>query len=792
MKKLVLLIFIAALAPMIFSPSTAKSASKDKVRVRKITPVSVQRAEQEKSRLQMINNLPTYQGKVEFNLAQNDYRSPAQFGAKKGDTVVIQGEKVDSSKPLDKAKFAAASIEDITSENFPQIIESFDYPNADILEIVKAISELTGKNFIVDPGVRGKVTIIAPTKITVAEAYKAFLSALAINGFTIVKMGPFLKIRSARNAQRDNIETYSGDYYPDSDQMITRIIHLKHISAEEVSKNLRIIPSKDGEMSPYPPTNSLIISDFGANVDRVSKIIKQLDIPGFEEKMEVIPVRFATAADLATLIEQILSKGESGGSSSRSSRRSSRRSGSFSSGIPRFGGNNNSSSEVISIAVPDERTNSLIVVGNQAGIDRIRRLVARLDFKLRPEDSGGVRVYYVKHGEAEKIEQTLSGLANESSKQQQTSSRRSSRRSAPVEQQDTPLFGGNVKIAADKATNSLIITASKQDYEVVHSILEKIDIPRDQVYVKSVILEMNADDQNTYGVSYFKFDGDTGGIGRAGFNSGNLNQLLDPSTEGGILGFGAGETFDLEVSGQTFTVKSLVGFINFLTTHTESQVLSTPQIIAMNNEEAEIEVGQDVPVSLNSSQNGTTTAANVQREKATIKLMITPFLSPDSDLVRLKVEQTVRSLSNSSVAASQLAQIAVSLDDRSIKTNIAVQSGNTAVLGGLISNTITETEKKVPLLGDIPIIGWLFRSTQKQKKRNNLFVFLSPKIVRSQEDANEIVNDKLDQRLSFIQKNFGGRDPYGQHMDKLTGGISYENKGADGREDEIVEETLAE
>ncbi|NQZ00969.1 MAG: hypothetical protein HRT45_09935 [Bdellovibrionales bacterium] len=207
-------------------------------------------------------------------------------------------------------KFSEANPEDITNENFPDLIESFDYPNADIADVIKAIGELTGKNFIVDPQVRGKITIIAPSQITVAEAYRAFLSALAINGLTVVPSGAFLKIKTARNAQRDSIETYSGDYFPNSDQMITRIIKLKYISADEVNKQLRILPSKDGEMVPYPPTNSIIISDYGANIERVMKIINQLDVPGFEEQLEVIRIKYAKAKDIEELLSKIINKGE--------------------------------------------------------------------------------------------------------------------------------------------------------------------------------------------------------------------------------------------------------------------------------------------------------------------------------------------------------------------------------------------------------------------------------------------------------------------------------------------------
>jgi general secretion pathway protein D len=392
-------------------------------------------------------------------------------------------------------KFSDANPEDITDENFPDLIESFDYPNADIADVIKAISELTGKNFIVDPQVRGKITIIAPSQITVAEAYRAFLSALAINGLTVVPSGSFLKIKTARNAQRDSIETYSGDYFPNSDQMITRIIKLKYISADEVNKNLRILPSKDGEMVHYPPTNSIIISDYGANVERVMKIINQLDVPGFEEQLEVIRIRYAKAKDIEELISKIINKGESGANQV---------------GVPRFrrrtGGDEASSSgaESFSLVVGDDRTNSIIVVGNKAGIAKIRQLVKQLDFRLQPDEQGGVHVYYVRHGEAEQIADTLNGIASESKKAQDQTAQTGPQ--APVGRNQevavgpssAAIFGGDVKVTADKNTNSLIITASKQDFDVIRNLLSKIDMAKDQVYVKVVIMEMNAETSTSY------------------------------------------------------------------------------------------------------------------------------------------------------------------------------------------------------------------------------------------------------------------------------------------------------
>lgn len=673
------------------------------------------------------------------------------------------------SGDLNKPSLADAQVEDITNENYPDLIESFDYPNAEITDLVKAISQLTGKNFIIDPGVRGKISIVAPTQITVAEAYKAFLSALAINGFTVVPSGKFLKIKSARNAQRDSIETYSGNYYPNSDLMITRIIHLKHISAEEVNKRLRILPSKDGEMTPYEPTNSVIISDYGANIERIMKIINELDRPGFEEQLAVLPIRYAKAKDLADLVNQIINKepNRSGGAPG------------FGAGVPRFrsrgGTPGGGTPEELSLVAPDDRTNAIIVVGNKAGVEKVKELVKKLDYKLDPAEAGGVFVYYVKYGEAEKIAQTLSGLAQTSGAA--TSSGPTSAPSSPGSfgrPSASPLdrqaiFGGDVKIASDKNTNSLVITASKQDYEVVQSLLAKLDIPKDQVFVEAIIMEMNSAKKRAWNPTYYKFDGGSGGIGRAGFSSGNLQSILDPRGDNGaVLGFGSGEKFEFSLPGGTkVTIPNLLAFIQLLQANTESNILSTPQILALDNEEASIEVGDNIPIAQDQSTTGNTVSTNTKFEKATIKLTITPFIRPDSDVVRMKIDQSVKQPSKTQVRAETLQKTTTVISDRSLKTNIIVSNGDTAVLGGLIRDEEQVSETKVPILGDIPVLGWLFKSRSVETQKINLVVFLTPKIIRNLKDAHENLSHTTNERIEWLKKNFDGRDPYGKKVDTL-------------------------
>ncbi|MEK2690612.1 type II secretion system secretin GspD [Bdellovibrio sp. GT3] len=662
-----------------------------------------------------------------------------------------------------KEKFAKAPTEDITNKNFSQTIESFDYPNVEITELVKAMGELTGKNFIIDPGVRGKITISAPSKITVAEAYNAFLSALAINSFTVVPSGGFLKIKSSRNAQRDNIDVYSGAYYPNTDQMITRIIHLKHISAAQVNRDLRILPSKDGEMNIYEPTNSIIISDYGANIDRVMRIISQLDVPGFEEQLEVIPIKFAKAKDLADLVDKIVNKGNKSQGSAP---------GTFTAGVPRFSRSAGTSAQQgasFFMAIPDDRTNSIIVVGNKSGIVRIKKLISQLDFRIRAEDSGGVYVYYVKNGDAEKIAQTLSGVTKEAAPKPGTGAPSLLSPIGGQMQAPQEIFGGDVKITADKATNSLVITASKQDYEVVLNLLNKIDIARDQVYVEAIIMEMSASDIDTWGVGYYQY-GDNG-YGKVGFNGGiDLATMLSPTGgSGAILGFGSGKVIEVTpiTGGTPIKIPSLVGFINFLKQTKKANILSTPTIIALDNNEAEIEVGDKVVTSMQQNVSGTsgTITTTPTMEDATIKLHIKPFISPSSNSIRMEIKQQVTQLSSAAIP-KDFQNNTQPLAKRSINTMINVKNGDTAILGGLIKEDDIESVVKVPLLGDIPILGWLFKSRDIRKTKTNMVSFLTPKIVRNSDDMNHVVSKRLDDRIEYI-KGTGGKDPYGSTIDPI-------------------------
>ena len=677
-------------------------------------------------------------------------------------------EKEEAPAITDKKKFANAQPEDITNENFPDLIESFDYPNADIEEVIKAISELTGKNFIVEPGVKGKVTIIAPSQITVAEAYRAFLSALASLGYTIVPSGKFLKIKNSRGAQRDSIETYSGEYFPTSDQIITRIIKLNYISAEEVDKQLRFLPSKDGEMRPYAPTNSIIITDYGSNIARVTKILNELDVPSFKERLEVVPIRHAKAKDIAELIDQIINKESTSKSSRFSSSRFTR---------PKTSSSSSTGSVNYSLVIPDERTESIIIVGNEAGIEEIRGLIRKLDFKLNASDSGGVYVYYVKHGEAKTIAETLNGIAQDAKKNNEDKDKNSRRFAPPPSVVSSSgsssgngaVLGEDVKITAEEQTNSLIITAKKQDYDVILNLLKKIDIPREQVFVKVVIMDLDATNGLTYGVDIYQFDKGSNGIGRVGFRSSDsVASLINPEKDdGAIIGFGSNDTVKLSNLAGGIEVTSMVGFIKFLKSTVGTNILSEPQIMALDNEEAEIEVGTNVPVGKTQTSTTGGITSGIEFKDATIHLKIKPYISPDSDKVRMEIEQKIDQVAPVQVEAPELAGSAVSTTKRLLKTSIVVNDGDTAVLGGLMQDSEKETIKKVPVLGDIPILGWLFKSRKIEKSKKNLMLFITPKIMRTNVEGADLLTQKLNERIDFIQRNMGGRDPHGLYFDSL-------------------------
>ena len=693
------------------------------------------------------------------------------------------------SEAMSKQDFANAYPEDITNENFPDLVESFDFKNANIRVVTEAISKLTGRNFIIDSAVNGTISIIAPSRITVAEAYKAFLSALAINNLTVVPAGKFLKVTTLIKAKGSS-EVFSGAYTPDTDQMITRIIQLKHSNVAQVSQFINKAVSPQGNLQSYEPTNTLVITDFGSKINNFMKIIRQIDESSVNEQMAVIPIRFAKARDIAELLEKIINKGQPAPRGGRPN-------------VPRFRRQQKSADKkkgsAFSLVLPDERTNSIIVLANQQGIAEVRRLIRQLDFDINPEDAGGLHVYYVKHAKAEDIANTINGIAQQSKKNTKGRPTIPSKTNIPsrVSPGATGFLGEEVKVTSDEQTNSLIIAASRQDYEIVLNLLSKIDIPRDQVFVEAIILEMSVSDTLTYGFNILGFQKGTDGRGRVGFSDpATLQTLFNlPASAGLVAGFGFGDSVSINPSpnplatgdASKIEVKSIMGFVNFLKTVSKVNVLSTPQILALDNAEAEIEVGERVSIGPTNqlSAPGNPILSNPTYEDATMKLAITPQISSDKETVRLNIDQQIKEVIRGDPPE---------FTTRALKSDVVVQNGDTIVLGGLMRDSEAPIVHKIPILGDIPILGWLFKRRTRIIEKLNLLIFLTPRIIQDRTDARALSDLKLKERLQFI-KDTGGEDFHGRKIEEIRianadGNAATEDLSEEGIED--LQESLPE
>ncbi|MGI9549234.1 MAG: type II secretion system secretin GspD [Bdellovibrionales bacterium] len=726
-----------------------------------------------------------------------------------------------------KISFDQALPEDISNENFPDIIESFDYPNADILDLVKAIGKLTGLNFIVDPAVSSKkITVIAPSKITVAEAYKAFLSALAINGYALVKSGAFWKIQETQKALKDNTEIYSGDYFPNTDQLITRIIKLKYINAKEFSDSIKYLLSQNNQISSHTSSNSIIISDYGSVIERIMKIVYAMDTPGSKESVQIIPIQHAAAEDLAEILSNLLDI-EQSSSKRRLTPRSSKKSQNALVGYVK-----------ISNIISDSRTNSLVVSANAPGLVRVKNLIKKLDTYIDPSRTGGIYVYNVLYGTAEQVYNTLIGIGDSSSRSGSSSKRQlpfrfggSSSRSRGLNsgKKNSPLFE-NVTILPDINTNSLIISAkNKYDFERVKEVLKKIDIPRDQVFVQAVIVEMLVDEGDrweinlasalTSGLTSWLDFFNIKGTPIAGFL--NRSFSADPSFlqrsklgPGLVLGLPLSDFLrnnNMSVDGnyQSKSFQDLIASDAFQELTPENQrsamstfnrsstnsalnqalnlsavpllqvlkkagnvnVLSTPQITALDNITASIEVGENAPVGITNTSSSLAVSQNsVDRQDVTLKLEITPRINPDSGTIQMDINQKFDDFSERQSTASELQNKGVHIVKRNIETKMILHDGETAVLGGLLTDKETVVQNKVPILGDLPILGWLFKGSDIKKEKRNLIVFITPTIIKGKDQKKQMKNllsKKLEERIYFIRKNMKGRDPHGEYLKKL-------------------------
>lgn len=569
--------------------------------------------------------------------------------------------------------------------------------DADIQEFIKFVAEVTDTTIVVDPRVTGKVRVVSNKPVRSAELYDLFLSILEVHGYTAVRTGSVVRVIQSKDARSSSVpvEDAAGGSVPG--EYITQVIRLNNISAAKLIPVLRPLVPQQAHMAAYPPSNAIILSDVAANVDRIRAIIERMDSSA-KAQTEVFKLRFADADEVVRLLES-LNKARQAGTEEASE----------------------------TMIVADRRSNSVVVSADEMERARIGRMIEHLDTPL--ERSGNVRVVYLQYAKAEDVAAVLTRVM-------QNMSRMDTQREGSAGRSE-------VTIEADDATNSLIITAAPDKMAALDAVIHRLDIRRAQVLVEAIIVEMEMIDGQDLGLQWL-FSNNSGAfgsnitendtrVGRIGaavlpaeggggdVNVGRLAEAL-AGTAGATLGWGR---LDEDLS--------IAVILNALRAQQNANILSTPSLLTLDNQQAFITVGQNVPFVTGSFTNtgGVANPINpfqtIERQNVGVTLTVTPRVN-DGDTVVLEIEQEVSSLSGGlNVGASDLIT-----NERRIQTRVLVGDGRTVVLGGLMSDDVQEGTQKVPLLGDLPLLGRLFRSDAVSVTKSNLLIFIKPTIIRDE------------------------------------------------------------
>ncbi|HEX7062610.1 MAG TPA: type II secretion system secretin GspD [Woeseiaceae bacterium] len=569
-----------------------------------------------------------------------------------------------------------------------------NYREADLRQIVEAVSAITNKDFIIDPRVNAKVTMISANPLTPEAFYQAFLSVLDVHGYVAVEAGNLIKILPDAGARQ-----YAAGPPETAEDLVTQVIELDNVNAAQLVPVLRPLIPQYGHLASPPGSNMLIISDRAANMRRILDIIRRIDVPT-EDDVEVIRLEHATAAEVVRVLTSLTQ-------------------------VPRADG----MPVTLSMAA-DPRTNSILIGGEQSERLRLRTLIAHLDTPL--EDGGSTQVRYLRYADAEELAAKL---------QEQVTSMQAR---AAATQGAAPGAGASqeASVWADVQTNALVMNAPPEIMRELMTIIDKLDIRRPQVLVEAIIVEVSADktsdlgvtwavdgsnDNNAVGVTRFSNSG--AGIVELGSAIGARGENADPTR---LIGDG----ITLGIGRISDTGTSFAAILRALQSDANTNIISTPSIVTTDNEEASLNVGQEVPFLTGSfSSTGTTTGGEInpfqtiQREQIGTKLTITPQISEGDSLI-LEISQEI-----SSIAESAQGAVDIVTNQRTIETTVIVEDGDILVLGGLIEDTLRESDQRVPVLGSIPLLGNLFRSRTTDKVKTNLLVFIRPKILRDRSVA---------------------------------------------------------
>ena len=715
----------------------------------------------------------------------------------------------------DVITFKSNFEKDVKCQRLPLDMKiNLDMQDAPLEDLVKFFSCVMGKSFLFAGGVpKGKgLTVMATEPVTVYEAWQAFLSALEANNFTLVKSGPFLKIEEIPKSKSKNIPILKGGGdVPDDDSVMTVLVPLDNIDAQEASALLDKFKSSYGDLTIYQPTNTIFITDNGTTIRRILKILKELDVPGGKERIWIRQIEYAEAGEIASKIEEVFGGDAKGGKGAAARPQAKPRGNQAANaaaapaGTPAAVAGENTSAVTVSKVIADERTNQLIVMANRSSYLRIDKLIRKLDVPI--EGEGAIHIYYLENADSEEVSSTLSSLVGGgkggSSSKGGTKAKKKGAAAAAGGKAGgvASLLEGDVEITADKGTNSLVIQSSLKDFLSLKKVIQKLDIRRKQVYVEAVIMEITTSKDRKFGMSgsggtTFDYDGQTvplllglGGLGISGFDASQLTKGgLAAGMQGPLVDVSTGNTGSSTSTSTTLSIPTFGFLMQAIQSNSDVNVLSTPHILTLDNEEAEIQVGKQIPYrssgtsglgslsslmglagstgmlgssSRNSSAIGGLGAYSsmmnpyssmmggmmgmVQRIDVDLSLKITPQVN-ESNYVKLKIEQSVEDVESLDV------DLGPTTSKRKVNNVVVVRDQQPVVIGGLIRDTQSEGVDKIPILGDIPVIGMLFRKTVTRVEKKNLLMVITPYIIDDPTDLQRIHQEKNEELRRFAER----------------------------------------
>ena len=624
---------------------------------------------------------------------------------------------------------------------------TLDFKEVELADLIQTISELTGENFLYDETVKGKVTIVSPESMTLDEAYMLFHTVLNVKGYTVVPSGEVNKIVPLKNAKASNLPTVLNGRGKMSEQVITRVFRLKYLDASIVGPTVLIplMPSY-ANVAAYAPSNSLIITDTGSNIERLAKIIHELDQPDSEGLIEIVPLVNSSAEELAKILNEVMSQP----ASAPARRRRSTQAG--------------AANEPVTKIIPYPAGRSLILLASGDDMVIIKGLIAQMDQEMSGVRSN-INLFYLENADAVTLAATLNeiltGIKTEA---------RTAQQGAP----GSPLTAGPVTITADKPTNSLIINANPDDYRTIEEIITKLDIKRKQVYVEALILELSMDATQRLGVSLqgaANVGDDSLIIGSSNQNTGpvgigdalatgaaGIPSLLTQAVDGLLAGGFFNPITVTGPDGNEITVPSLSVLIDVSKTDSDVNLLSAPRLLTSDNEEAEIIVGSNVPIITGrltdtGASDGLAQSVSVERQDVALILRFTPQIT-EGDLVRLNVYQEITDIAPATQAlvasVGSPSDVGPTFTKRVLRNTVLVENNRTVVLGGLIDTNVIESVTKVPILGDIPFLGWLFKRTSTQEEKTNLLIFINPTIIKDAEDLERVTGRNRTAAKGFL------------------------------------------